>query len=269
MKKSVLFVFIIITFFSCKNEKKDNTTSTETQQVSIPETITKLIEVAKKDSTNTDLQLQIVTSLDSIGLHKEALLKVDRLITHDSLNNTLWLKRGQICKQLEDTAAAIKAFKYAARVYPTPPALMELANLYAETKNPLTISVCNQLVKMNPGGNYNAQANFFAGIYFSKIGDNKNAIAAFDQSIGENIHFTEAYIEKGYIFYNAKKYPEALRVFEQLTKVNQTSADGFYWQAKCNEAMNNAAQAVSLYNKALEFDPNIKEASAAIERLKK
>ncbi len=269
MKKSVLFIFIITSFFSCKNEKKDNTTTTPTQHIAIPENITKLMELAKKDSANSDLQLKIVTSLDSIGLHKEALTKVDRLINSDSLNNTLWLKRGQICKQLEDTAAAIKAFKYAARIYPTPPALMELANLYAETKNPLTISVCNQLVKMNPGGNYNAQANFFAGIYFSKIGDNKNAIAAFDQSIGENIHFTEAYIEKGYIFFNAKKYPEALKVFEQLTKVNQTSADGYYWQAKCNEAMNHGALAVSLYQKALEFDPEIKEATAAIERLKK
>jgi len=51
--------------------------------------------------------------------------------------------------------------------------MMELANLYAETKNPLSLSICRQLLEMNPGGDYNPQAYLLAGIYYAKIGDKK------------------------------------------------------------------------------------------------
>jgi len=235
----------------------------------IPEFVNKLIIEAKKDSNNVELQMQIVDKLDSLGMHKQALITIDKLIRNDSLNNNFWLKRGQISKQIEDTASAIKAFRYATKIYPTPMALMELANLYAETKNPLTIYVCNQLIKNNPGGNYNAQAYFFIGVYYSKIKDNKSACIAFDKSIGEDFHFEQSYIEKGYLFFNEKKYKEAMAVFEQVTKINQTSADGYYWQAKCYELLNNSKKAIEFYTKTLLLDNNLTEAKISLDRLNK
>ena len=94
------------------------------------------MENAAKDSGNIALKINLIDALDSLGFRKEALHEIDKLITTDSLNNTFWLKRGQICKVLEDTPSAIRSFHFAAKIYPTPLALMELANLYAETKNP-------------------------------------------------------------------------------------------------------------------------------------
>jgi tetratricopeptide (TPR) repeat protein len=215
------------------------------------------------------LKLKIVTSLDSLGFHKEALSKLDELITKDSLNNDFWLQRGIICKQTGDTAAAIKAFKYSAKIYPTPTSMMELANLYAETKNPLTISISKQLLKMNPGGDYNAQAYLLVGIYYAKVGDKNNALTFYNKSIAEDFHFSEAYLEKGYLLYNDKKYTDALKNFIQLTQVNQTLADGYYWQAKCLEALNDKANSIKMYQKTIQLDTTIKEATIAIERLSK
>ena len=127
----LLFAIIITLFFCCKNEKIEDEIIAENKVNEIPESIKKLMNAAIKDSNNVTLKLQIISSLDSLGLHNEALNNLDKLITTDSLNNIFWLKRGQICKQTGDTIAAIKAFKYSARVYPTPQAMMELANLYA------------------------------------------------------------------------------------------------------------------------------------------
>ncbi len=268
MKHFLAFFIFIVCLSSCKNqeEKKDIPIIANNVKV-FPAIITELTEKANNDSSNVSLKINLVEALDSLGFKKEALYQIDKLIATDSLNNTFWLKRGQLCKVLEDTPSAIKSFHYAAKIYPTPLALMELANLYAETKNAKAITICKQLMSMNPDGNYDAQANFFIGIYFSKINDIPNAIKYFDLTIEKDFHFDDAYIEKGYLLYNYKKFDAALKVFKQLLAVNQTSADGYYWQAKTYEALNKFSEAVSSYNKALVFNADLSEAKEAIARL--
>ncbi len=268
MKHFLAFFIFIVCLSSCKNqeEKKDIPIIANNVKV-FPAIITELIEKASNDSSNVSFKINLVEALDSLGFKKEALQQIDKLITTDSLNNTYWLKRGQLCKVLEDTPSAIKAFHYASKIYPTPIALMELANLYAETKNAKTISICNQLMKTHPDGSFDSQANFFMGVYFSKLNNIANAIKYFDITIEKDFHFDDAYIEKGYLLYSNKKFDAALKVFKQLVTVNQTSADGYYWQAKTFEALNKFSDAVSSYNKALVFNADLSEAKEAIARL--
>ena len=181
MRQFVFLIFIISIISSCKDEnssKKINESSSVKNE--LPEAIKDFIIKAEKDSSNMEIQLKTVNILDSLGFKKDALIKLDQLISKDSLNNEYWLKRGQLCKYLEDTVAAIKAFRFAARVYPTPISLMELANLYAETKNIKTISIANQLMKIYPDGKFNAEANFFIAVYYSKMNDAANAIKVFN-----------------------------------------------------------------------------------------
>ena len=265
------FIGIILTslfFISCK-EKPDVKVLPKESSIEkvVPKEINEIIEKISKDSNNSNNQFQLVNTLDSLGYQKQSLQQLDKLITKDSLNNDYWLKRGQLCKVLEDTASAIKAFHYAARIYPSPIALMELANLYAETKKANTISVCNQLMKMNPDGSFDAQANFFIGVYYSKIKDENMALSYFNKAIQKDFHFDDAYIEKGYLLYNNKKFVEALKTFKQLTTVNQTSVDGYYWLGKCYEALNNKSDAIKNYQSALLLNTDLNEATEAIERL--
>ena len=268
MKNLLITSFLLSLIICCNTKNNDNTVNVSSKDISIPKEVNKLILALKKDTNNVELKLKIYKSLDSLGIHIIALQYIDELIKNDSLNNDYWLKRGQLCKQLEDTTAALKAFRYAARIYPTPMALMELANLYAETKNPLAIKVSNQLMQMNPDGNYNAQSYFFIGVYYSKISDNKNALIAFNKSNESDFSFTETYIEKGVLLYNEKKYQDALKVFKQLTSISQTNADGYYWQAKCFEKQNNKVVAIELYKKSLMLNSKLVEADVALNRLK-
>ncbi len=267
------FLFLCCIFFiACKDEKKTPNFPPDLRvtkvQEEIPDNIKQLILLSSKDTANKELQFQVVISLDSFGLHNEALYKLDKLIVSDSFNNSFWLKRGQICKVIGDTTAAIKAFRYAAKVYPTPIALMELANLYAEAKNPLTLSICRQLVEMNPTGDYDAQANLLVGIYYNNIGDKAKALEFYNKSIAQDFHFTDAYMEKGYLLYTEKKYAEALKNFQQLSQLNQTFAYGYYWQGKCYEALTDKVNATKFYERSIQLDTSIKEANTAITRLK-
>jgi len=118
MNRVILGTLILILCFSCKNENNKAVVTSNQKNIEIPESVKLMIDAAKKDTGNTDLKLKIISSLDSLGYHKEAISRIDELITKDSFNNDYWLKRGLICKQIGDTAAAIKAFKYAAKVYP-------------------------------------------------------------------------------------------------------------------------------------------------------
>jgi tetratricopeptide (TPR) repeat protein len=77
----------------------------------------------------------------------------------------------------------------------------------------------------------------------------------------------EAYMEKGFIYFEARNYQSALQVFEKAITVNKTYADAYYWKAKCQEAMGNKTEALTNYQRSLGLDKNLKEARAAIDRL--
>ncbi|MCX6209977.1 MAG: tetratricopeptide repeat protein [Bacteroidetes bacterium] len=269
MKKYV-FILVCLVALSCKDDAKKNDhqkSDSAAKLAAMPQPLVDLINQSKKDSDNIDLQLKIVNSLDSIALYKDALQQMDRVIKTDSLNQTYWLMRGRLSNKVKDTATALKCFSYAARIYPTAESLMELADVLSLTKNPKALIVCDDIMKMNPGHNYDDKAYFFKGMYYSKLNDKKNAILFFDKCIGQNYHFADAYIEKGYLYFIDKNYAAALQIFVQLTNVNPANADGYYWQAKCKEALNKKDEAIALYKKALEFDASIKEAKEAIARL--
>ena len=77
----------------------------------------------------------------------------------------------------------------------------------------------------------------------------------------------EAYMEKGFIYYDTKNYTEALKVFETATTINNQYADAYYWKAKCNEATGKSEDALLNYKSSLALDKEQKAASAAIIRL--
>ena len=74
-------------------------------------------------------------------------------------------------------------------------------------------------------------------------------------------------MEKGFLYYDNKKIKEALQVFQTLSKIKNTYADGYYWLAKCYEAMGNKTEAIANYQKSLILDPKLKEATEALQRL--
>lgn len=82
-----------------------------------------------------------------------------------------------------------------------------------------------------------------------------------------DLNYLEAYMEKGFILFDQKKFNDALTVFEMVVQLKNTYADGYYWTAKTEEALNNKAEAIVNYNKSLELDPTISEATAALKRL--
>jgi tetratricopeptide (TPR) repeat protein len=262
--KKLIFIFIATSFIiSCgENEKKVSAADMVTLRQ-----IDNLSKQVKENPDSAGLRMKLVNSFDSLKMFKEAIAETDSLIKRDSLNNGLWFTKAQLQEDNKDTAAAIRSYEKALQIYPSVESQLSLANLFAETKNPKALMICKNVSAMGLGRETDASCNFIAGVYFSRTGDKKQALQLFDKAINDNYTLMEAYMEKGFIYYDSRNFPQALHTFETALTVNKTYADAYYWIAKCNEAMGNKAEAVLNYKRSLGLDKQLKEAEEAIKRL--
>ncbi|MFY8090831.1 MAG: tetratricopeptide repeat protein [Chitinophagaceae bacterium] len=265
MNKVFLLLAIVI-FLSCNSNDSSSKTKLDTLGIVSPYLQQKI--AFADTATDVNKLLQVVDVLDSANKISEAVEVMNKVLASDSLNSFFWLRKGQLLKQTIDTPKAIKMFEYASKIYADAPQLMEWANLLAETGNPKTLQVTKVLRNNNPSKKYDAQAYFFDGVYYAKVNNIALALTNFNTCIARDYLLMDAYIEKGYIYFQEKKYDVALQVFKQSTTANLRFADGYYWQAKCFEALGDKEEAKELYKQALVLDKSIIEAAEALERIK-
>ena len=263
MKISTVFLVTGVFISSCiQHDKKENDMDNSTTQLT-----DQLKKAVEKYPDSAGLRMQLINTFDSVGMYKEAIAQTDSLIKKDSLNNGLWFTKAQLQEDKKDTTAAIKSYTRAINIYPSKDAQLHLANLFAETKNPKSLLICSNVSRLGMGRETDADCNFIAGVYYARTGAKKQALEYFDKAINDNYTLMEAYMEKGFIYYDGKNYIGALKVFEKAVTVNNTYADAYYWRAKCNEALGNKAEAILDYKRSSGLDKDLKEAAAAIKRL--
>lgn len=261
--KNWLVIPVLVILFSCGNDDKKET-NTDNAKV---EAVKNLSEKVNKNPDSTGLRMRLINSLDSLHQYNTAIAHTDSLLAKDSMNEGLWLTKGRLHESNKDTVNAIISYEKAIKIYPAVEAQLSLANLFAETKNHKALWLCTNVLHMGLGREVEANCSFIAAVYFSRTGNAKKALEGFDKAISENYTLIEAYLEKGFIYYDAKSYPEALNVFETAKKVSGTNADVHYWIAKCKEAMGNKLEALSSYEHAYALDKQLTEAKEGMERL--
>jgi tetratricopeptide (TPR) repeat protein len=266
MKQGIITSILLIGIFSgCKNDQNNIADSKKIKENTV--VLNRLMGQIAKSPDSIGLRLKLINALDSLGNYREAVVQIDSLIHKDSLNFGLWYRKGRLQEDGRDTANAIFSFTKAIKIYPSPDGQLSLANLLAETKNANALLFCQQVQDLRLGREYSAHCNFIAGVYFARIGNKQKAIQMFDNCINDNYSYLEAYQEKGFIFYDDKKFSEALKIFQLAASINNTYADAYYWQAKCLEALNKKEEAVKNYQTSLMLDKNLKEATEALKRL--
>ncbi len=263
MKIRISLIIISVVIFSCRQNDKNEKTGNTSQ----PQLIDKLITDVRQYPDSAGVRMRLINSYDSLKMYKEAISQTDSLIRRDSLNNGFWFTKAQLEEDNKDTAAAIDSYTKAANIYPSAEAQLHLANLLAETKNRKALLICENVHRLGMGRETDADCNFIAGIYYARTGAAKRALQLFDRAINDNYTLMEAYLEKGFIYFDNRNYRDALNVFETTITVNNTYADAYYWRARCYEALGNINEAVTDYQRSLGLDNQLKEAEEAIKRL--
>ena len=257
-----ILIFSAFIFACGQNDTKEK--NNNTSQASLTD---KLKTDLRQYPDSAGLRMRLINTFDSLKMYKEAISQTDSLIKRDSLNNGLWFTKAQLQEDNKDTAAAIDSYTKAIHIYPSTEAQLHLANLLAETKNPKALLICQNVRRLGMGRETDADCNFIAGIYYARTGAGKQALQLFDKAINDNYTLMEAYMEKGFIYYDSKNYNDALKVFETAITVNNTYADAYYWRAKCEEALGNRTEAMADYKRSLGLDNQLKEAAEAVKRI--
>jgi tetratricopeptide (TPR) repeat protein len=272
MTKAIkLLPVLMILLASCNG----NTTDTDIKDSSVqsakpyPDYVQDLFDGVKQHPDSAGLRLKLATALDSVGAYKIALQQMDSLIEKDTVNYGLWYTKGRIAEDAGDTLLAMKSYDKALRIYPSADAMLGLANLYAEQKNENALLICTQVKRLGLGREYDAHADFIAGVYNARTGNREKAQDFFDDCIANDYTYMEAYIEKGLIYYDNKQYNEALNVFKFASTVNALDSDPYYWQGRCFEMMNIKDSAVLRFKQALSLAKDDKQIKEALNRVEK
>jgi tetratricopeptide (TPR) repeat protein len=268
MRNWIVRLIATVFLISCgeKNNKTQPVNAADAGQRSYIDSLGHLV---KQSPDSTTLRIHLINSLDSLHLYEEAISQTDSLIKKDSLNNELWVMKAQLQEDKKDTAAAVESYINALNIYPSAEVQLNLANLFAESRNRKALLICDNVRKMSLGRETDADCHFITGVFYARTGDYKKALQAFDNAINQNYTLMEAYMEKGFIYYEGKNFKEALKVFETAITVNNMYADAWYWKAKCYQASGNKSEAIINYQRSLDLDKQLREAGEAIKRLEK
>ncbi|MBS1599152.1 MAG: tetratricopeptide repeat protein [Bacteroidetes bacterium] len=201
------------------------------------------------------------------GKSKLALDLYENLLKKDSSDFEALYEKGLVLEQMHDTARALLALKRAYEMQPVNTYALELAHIYAETKNPVALQICDEVLSKDYAREL-VDPFFIKGIYYANTLQYNLAIAQFDSCIRRDWKFTDAYIEKGIAYYKQKNYDEALSIFQLAATVSNSDADAYYWVGRCYEVVNKKEEAIVYYERAALLDKNFTEAKAALKRLK-
>jgi tetratricopeptide (TPR) repeat protein len=173
--------------------------------------------------------------------------------------------KADLLEQKNDTTGSIKILEQAYRFAPFDEQLCyNLANKYAQTKNAKTIKLCDSLIQTDSS---QPEPYYFKGVYYENVNNKSKAIVLFNEAMLHDYTFMDAYMDKGKILYEGRKYEEAINVFELALKISATYPDAYYWLGRCQEAVGQKEDAKLNYLRAYGLDKSFTEAKEAADRL--
>ncbi|MEI9933408.1 MAG: tetratricopeptide repeat protein [Ferruginibacter sp.] len=196
--------------------------------------------------------------------YNQALSATQEAINNDTTNPRFRDIQATLYFENDDTIHAIQSLQKAIAIYPDPQYIMSLGSIYAQTKNPLALTMADLLIK-DPKSQ--KESLFIKGLYYSSTGDNTKAIDYFNQALAVDYTFTFAYREKAICLYNMGKYKEAIDVLTKAVEVVNAYDEAYYWMGRCYEKLGDKDQAIKCYQLALKIDKDYTEAKDALTKL--
>ncbi|OQY94105.1 MAG: hypothetical protein B6D37_09335 [Sphingobacteriales bacterium UTBCD1] len=234
-----------------------------------PDSAVAFLNSALEDLPNSVfLRLSLAKAYRVLNKISDALNVCNEILKTDPKQMDALMLKADLQDQQNDTAAAIATLEQAYAINPDIEELdYNLAFKYASTKNPKTLAFCDMLLKKDSLKTH-AEPLYFKAVYYENTGDPNKALELLDQSIIRDYTFIDAYMNKGKILYDQKKYNAAVKVYRMALNIQSTYADAYYWLGKSLEAMGRKDDALMNYERAYGLDKTLTEAKDAANKLK-
>jgi tetratricopeptide (TPR) repeat protein len=226
-----------------------------------------LQEAIKELPASNLLQLTLARAYETQNKNEEALVLCNSILEKNPQQVDVLKMKASLLDKKGNSNEAISILEKAYSITPYDAELnYELAYKYAETKNPKVLSLCDSLIQKD-SLKIHAEPYYYKGIYYSNTGNKTAALNQFNEAIQHDFYYLNAYIERGRIFYDQKKYAEALKVFELANTISATFPDAYFWMGRCQEALGQKEEAKLNYQRAYGLDDSFTEAKDAAGRL--
>ncbi len=267
--KTYIIVTILSFFGACKGDRVENNNVQPLKaNLSGLETF---FEAVHTYPDSIPLYEVLVDTLANRGLFSEAASWCDSAIQHEKIFPAGWfLAKGDLFRMAGVYDSAIQAYKKYLYVFPDDEQiLLNLANTYAEKGDSSALGLTKHIDALFNMAETRASTAYINGIYYTTVANFPEARKWYDSAIQLRYNFTEAWMERGYAFYDEGKFEEAKENFFQLTNLNKANAEAWYWMGKSEEAMGNKKNAMDYYARAYSLDRKLTDARRALERLRK
>jgi tetratricopeptide (TPR) repeat protein len=226
-----------------------------------------LEEAALKLPESIAVRIGLARGFQKQGKTKEAIDICNSIISiYPNQLDALLLKAELLEAENKDQ----EALETMAIAYNYAPGDAELVHNYAfalaEAKDPRALSLSDSLIRSDSAGRH-AEPYYFKGLYYENTGDVATAMKWFEEAIRHDYYFLDAYMEKGQLQYNAKKFKESLLTFQLAATISPTFADAYFWVGRSLEALGNKADAKTNYQRAYGLDKAMTEARDAAAKL--
>jgi tetratricopeptide (TPR) repeat protein len=226
-----------------------------------------LREALKALPLSIPLHMNLVQAYAGEQKFDDALAICNTILDQHPDQPAVLMMKSDVLEQKNDSVGSLKALEQAYRFAPFNQDLCyNLAFKYAQSKNPKVLTLCDSLLRYDTAER-KGEPYYFKGVYYANINNIPQALNYFDKSIEFDYTFLDAYMEKGKIFYDKKKYDEAAKIFQLALRVSATYADAYYWLGKCEEAQGQTEEAKLNYQRAYGLDKSLTEAKEAAEKL--
>ncbi len=266
MKYFVFCAWVVFIMVACNEEAKKQTNKPNADPV-----LAALKNDISQFPDSVMLVDRLIDTLSNRQQYEAAATWCDTLLLRDSIANFIYqIVKADLYRSGKMYDKAIEAYeKYLQQKPEENLVFLSLANTMAEAGDERTLAFCNQVWQRFPTPETRTGLCYIQGIYHNTKKEYAEARRWMDSTIRYDYGFVEAYMEKGYAWYDEGNFKQAAATFSKLTEVSPKHAYGWYWLAKSYDTLKINEKAIEAYQRALLIDGTLTEANAAIDRLRK
>lgn len=226
-----------------------------------------LLKAHHIDPKNVDVLLKLGELYMIVQDAEKSFEYLNLALQLDVHNATAYRLKGFNYKYLGDTLNAVSSFQTAVEQDPDDyDSYMQLGLLYSIARHPLALDYLNNALKVNPSS---IEALYAKGLFLQNTGEPRKALLAYDQIIGINKEYFDAYYNKGYVYLELlNKYDSAAAEFTKVLEFGPPEHfAAIYNRGLACERAGKLKEAEADYRLALKYNPQYDPAALGLSRI--